>query len=122
MTFAKFRWSGAVHDFEPSRGIGTQIHFRGLCAGMTEPQGHLSNVTRRLQDHRDAAGLLRPHTDPVRNQCFDPQSRRAVTLIGSRARRALCSAIDECCSRSFRPRFARLELDRTPIEANQVDQ
>jgi hypothetical protein len=43
--------TGLIHDFKPGRGIGTQIHFRRLCAGTTEPQRYLSNVTGRLQDH-----------------------------------------------------------------------
>ena len=65
MAFAKSRRSGLIHDFEPGRGIGMQIHFRRLCAGMTEPQRYLSNVTGRLQDHHRARMTKYVRKDPL---------------------------------------------------------
>jgi hypothetical protein len=81
MTFAKSQRSGVVHDFEPSRGIGTQIHFRGLCAGMTEPQGHLSNVTRRLQDHHRARMTKYVRKDPLSRERGAMPSRYLHMLV-----------------------------------------
>ena len=65
MAFAKSRWSGLIHDFEPGPGISTQIHFRRLCAGMTEPQRYLSNVAGRLQDHHRARMTKYVRKDPL---------------------------------------------------------
>ena len=50
--FTKGRRSGGIHGFEQRRCICSQIHLRSLSAGVTQPQGHLANVTRRLQYQR----------------------------------------------------------------------